>query len=389
MLISPSPFSLCCALLLCLPLALVFTSTSTPPTTVTSGTKKNLVPPPPPPIIIPTDDESLFKLASRVNSKPFPSSPSSSSPRKIAFMFLTTTPLPFSPLWELFFNQTEEIHQNHNNLYNIYIHADPNQTYDSPFTGVFNNRVIPSSKPTKRFTPSLISAARRLLAHALIHDSSNSMFALISSTCIPLHSFNFTYNTLIRSKKSFIEILPNEPGAYDRWVARGIDIMLPEIPFDKFRIGSQFFVLTRKHARLVVRDRRLWSKFKLPCLQWDVCYPEEHYFPTLLNMLDPQGCVPATLTHVDWHGRSDGHPRTYEASEVRPELIIKLRGDKLRYGGTEDDDEKKINGSDSSKMLYQKHHDDRFLFARKFSPDSLQPLMDIAEDIIFKDFLFL
>ncbi|MCL7042507.1 hypothetical protein MKW94_015227 [Papaver nudicaule] len=86
------------------------------------------------------------------------------------------------------------------------------------------------------------------------------MFAFVSSTCIPLHSFNFTYHTLIRSKKSFIEILPNEPGAYDRWAARGEEIMLPEIPFEKFRIGSQFFVLTRKHARIVVQDRRSQSK---------------------------------------------------------------------------------------------------------------------------------
>ncbi|KAI3964443.1 hypothetical protein MKX01_007133 [Papaver californicum] len=373
MLISPSPLSLCCALLLCLPLALVFTSTTTPSgtTTINSGAKRNLVPPPPPPppppIVLPSDDESLFKLASQPSSF-------SSSPRKIAFMFLTTTPLPFSPIWELFFNQNNGTEIHNSNFYNIYIHADPNQTYNSPFTGVFNNRIIPSSKPTKRFTPSLISAARRLLSHALIHDSSNSMFALISSTCIPLHSFNFTYNTLIRSKKSFIEILPNEPGAYDRWAARGLDIMLPEIPFDKFRVGSQFFVLTRKHARLVVQDQRLWSKFKLPCLKWDVCYPEEHYFPTLMNMFDPRGCIPATLTHVDWHGRSDGHPRTYEASEVSPELIIKLRSDKPRYGGN-DNDTKRINGSDP------------FLFARKFSQDSLQPLMDIAKHIIFKDFV--
>ncbi|KAI3988730.1 hypothetical protein MKX01_001502 [Papaver californicum] len=259
-------------------------------------------------------------------------------------MFLTITPLLFSPLWELFFNQNNQtkIHQNqnlesYNNLYNIYIHADPNQTYNSPFTCVFNNRIIPSSKPTKRFTPSLISAALRLLSHALIHDSSNSMFALISSTCIPLHSFNFTYNTLIRSKKSFIEILPNEPGAYDRWIARGLDIMLPEILFDKFHVGSQFFVLTRKHA--LIR------------------------------------CIPATLTHFDWHGRSDGHPHTCEASEVDHELIIKLRSDKPKYGtdaGSNDNDTKRINGSDS---------------LRKFSPDSLQPLMDIAKHIIFKDFL--
>ncbi|KAF8407136.1 hypothetical protein HHK36_006261 [Tetracentron sinense] len=374
--LSPTPFSLCCALLLCLPLAVIFTTT----TTTTSSTNENpsrrsvsttnnnqtTLPPPPP---LPENDDLLFRLAARVNPKPSPSG----SPKKLAFMFMTTAPLPLAPFWELYFFQNQT--QNKTKLFNIYIHADPSSHYDPPFSGVFSGRVIPS-KPTQRFTPSLISAARRLLAHALLHDPSNAMFALLSSTCIPLHSFNFTYTTLIRSKKSFIEILKNEPGTYGRYVARGPDAMLPEVPLQSFRIGSQFFVLTRRHARLVVKDQRLWSKFKLPCVRWDTCYPEENYFPTLLTMQDPSGCVPATLTHVDWNGRSDGHPRTYQAFEVGPELIHSLRRDTPRYG----DDR---TGNESDTFLLKRQYP--FLFARKFSPESLLPLMDIANDVIFRD----
>ncbi|XP_028101353.1 glycosyltransferase BC10-like [Camellia sinensis] len=420
--LSPTPFSLFCALLLCLPLAIIFTIITPPtptttsntsatsttnttsatsttnttattnggataaptPNTTTTTTNKTSVNPlptftptiktqenikntttttsPPPAAAEDDDDEPLLRRASRVNPNP-------STPKKVAFMFLTTTPLPFAPLWEIFFNQTPT------NLYNIYIHAAPSSPYDPPFSGLFENRVIPDSKPTRRFSPTLVSAARRLLSHALLHDPSNSMFALLSPSCIPLHSFNFTYKILIQSKKSFIEILKNEGGAYQRWAARGEQTMLPELPFHDFRIGSQFFVLTRKHARIVVSDRRLWSKFKLPCLDEYACYPEEHYFPPLVNMEDPRGCVPATLTHVDWRNRHDGHPRTYTASEVGPDLILSLRTDRPRYG----DDE--INGSDSS--VSRRH--DPFLFARKFSPDSIQPLLRIANDVIFKD----
>ncbi|KAF4377279.1 hypothetical protein F8388_012380 [Cannabis sativa] len=407
--LSPTPLSLICALLLCLPLAVVFTITSptTTPTATTAITTtiprtRNLsktqqqettfsaakrhqkidiksislpppsrphLPPPPPPPPPPKDDELLFSLASRVNSRPLPRK----SPKKLAFMFLTTTPLPFAPLWELYFNQTPKT------LYNIYIHADPTHQYDPPFSGVFARRVI-HSKPSERLTPSLTLAARRLLAHALLDDPSNAMFALLSPSCVPLHSFNFTYRTLIRSKKSFIEILEHEPWSYIRWAARGPEAMLPEVRFEDFRIGSQFWVLTRKHARLIVRDRKLWSKFSLPCVTLDTCYPEENYFPTLLNMLDYRGCVPATLTHVDWAGRSDGHPRTYEASEVGPELIQTLRSDLPRYGDME------INGTDSSvsKRFDHSHRRDPFLFARKFSPDAAEPLMSIARDVILR-----
>ncbi|GFZ08351.1 core-2/I-branching beta-1,6-N-acetylglucosaminyltransferase family protein [Actinidia rufa] len=308
------------------------------------------------------EDKLLLRRAAGSNPDP-------SSPRKLAFMFLTTSPLPFAPIWEMFFNQTPT------ELYNIYIHADPRIRYDPPFSGVFSNRVIPDSKPTQRYSPTLISAARRILARSLLHDPSNSMFALLSPACIPLHSFHFTYQTLVRSNQSFIEVLKNERGAYDRWAARGKHAMLPEVPFEEFRIGSQFFVLTRKHARMVVRDTRLWEKFKLPCLHKYTCYPEEHYFATLLHMEDPRGCVPATLTHVDWKGRRDGHPRTYTAGQLGPDLIHAFRRDRPRYGdyGT--------NGSDSSVIERR----DPFLFARKFSSDSLQPLLRIANDVLFQD----
>ncbi|KAJ4951179.1 hypothetical protein NE237_028011 [Protea cynaroides] len=390
---APTPFSLCCVLLLSLPLVIVFTITNPTVIPIFTSTRNNsnkpptkiLVPirnnkknydtkhkpaistPPPP---LPEDDESLFRLAARVNPKPWPTG----APKKLAFMFLTTRSLPFAPLWEIFFNQTNPKTKK---LFNIYIHADPSYHYDPPFSGIFAGRVI-HSKPTQRFTPTLISAARRLLAHALLDDPSNAMFTLLSDSCVPLHSFNFTYNTLIRSKKSFIEILSNEPGAYGRYVSRGEDIMLPEVPFQEFRTGSQFFVLTRRHAKLITKDKRLWSKFKLPCVEWDTCYPEENYFPTLVGMLDRRGCVPATLTHVNWTDRSDGHPRTYEASEVEPGLIFSLRRHRPRYG-----DDGSGSGNITESIISKRH--DPFLFARKFSPESLQSLLRIAKEVIFRD----
>ncbi|KAI3715769.1 hypothetical protein L6452_22756 [Arctium lappa] len=325
-------------------------------------------PPPPPPLMEDDDDSSLFQLAARVNPNPSPVG----APKKLAFLFLTAGPLPFAPLWELYFNRTKR-----EDLYNIYIHADPNHRYHPPFQGVFRNRTIPS-KPTRRHTPTLAAAHRRLLARALLHDPSNYMLALVSPSCIPLHSFDFTYKILVKSEKSFVEILENEVGARGRWAARGETAMLPEVRFERFRIGSQFSVLTRHHARVVVSDTRLWSKFKLPCLQENIyrCYPEENYFPTLLSMVDRRGCVPATLTYVDWKGHHNGHPHTFHASEVGPDLITALRRRRPRYGDEE------MNGSDAS---VRRRRDDPFLFARKFGADTVGALMDIANDVILRE----
>lgn len=151
--------------------------------------------------------------------------------------------------------------------------------------------------------------------------------------------------------------------------------MLPEVTFDAFRIGSQFWSLTRNHARVVVGDNRLWRKFRLPCVTDSTCYPEENYFPTLLSMVDPHGVVPATLTNVNWRGQNDGHPRTYNGSEVDPSLIRWLRESKPRYG------DMRINGSDLSVM----DRWDPFLFARKFASNCVDPLLNIAKDVLFKD----
>ncbi|XP_074575782.1 glycosyltransferase BC10-like [Curcuma longa] len=287
---------------------------------------------------------------------------------KIAFMFLTNSDLFFAPLWERFF-------RGHEQLFNVYIHADPSVRLLLPPTPSFRGRFIPA-KATQRGSPTLISAARRLLAAALIDDSSNAFFALVSQHCIPLHSFRFTYHAVFADPgspppahadgvlrhrhRSFIEILAGEPGLWDRYVARGDDVMLPEVPFDQFRVGSQFFILARRHAVMVVRDRRLWKKFKLPCLKSreDSCYPEEHYFPTLLEMQDPEGCTRYTLTRVNWTDSVGGHPHTYRPPEILGDLIKELRRSNSTYS---------------------------YLFARKFSPDCLDPLLNLADSVIFQD----
>lgn len=134
--------------------------------------------------------------------------------------------------------------------------------------------------------------------------------------------------------------------------------MLPEVQFEQFRVGSQFFVLTRKHAVVIIKDRKIWNKFKLPCYKANECYPEEHYFPTLLSMKDPNGLTRYTLTRVNWTGSTQGHPYTYKPSEISPELISRLRSSKFSSS---------------------------YLFARKFSPDCLKPLMEIADSDIFRD----
>ncbi|OAY39008.1 glycosyltransferase BC10 [Manihot esculenta] len=308
------------------------------------------------------DDFALFRKALKPRKKISHLATKNPTP-KIAFLFLTNSDLTFAPLWERFFH-------GNTHLCNIYIHADPFAQVSIPSSGIFKTQFIPS-KRTERGSPSLISAERRLLARAILDDPLNLYFALVSQHCIPLHSFKYMYRSLFGTTnnfraafaaqsqhRSFIEILSQDPNLQDRYNARGENAMLPEVPFEKFRVGSQFFVLAKRHAVLVLKDEKLWRKFKLPCLNLDSCYPEEHYFPTLLSMADPRGCSHYTLTNVNWTGSFDGHPYLYQAEEISTELVYRLRQSNSSYS---------------------------YFFARKFSPECLLPLMEIADDVIFRD----
>ncbi|CAN8254708.1 unnamed protein product [Cochlearia groenlandica] len=308
------------------------------------------------------DDLSLFHRAtvsaSSSNNRRLISLSHTPTP-KIAFLFLTNSDLTFLPLWESFF-------QGHEDLYNAYIHSDPSASVSvSPLRDSSIKAKFIPAKRTARASPSLISAERRLIARAVIDDPNNLYFALISQHCIPLHSFLYIHNHLfsdrnpISTNPSFVEILSGEPFLKNRYDARGEDAMLPEIAFDDFRVGSQFFVMAKRHALVVIKERKLWRKFKLPCVDEDSCYPEEHYFPTLLSMEDPRGCSGFSLTRVDWAGSVDGHPHTYETCEVSPLLIHTLR--------------RRSNSSLD------------YFFARKFSKEALKPLMEIADAVIFRD----
>ncbi|KAJ7519735.1 hypothetical protein O6H91_20G054000 [Diphasiastrum complanatum] len=268
---------------------------------------------------------------------------------KIAFLFLTRdSKLPFAPLWNLFFKGKE-------NLYSIYVHSDPSLfNLQNRNIGIFWGRFI-SSGQTQHGTASLIQAARRLLANALLDDPLNEYFALLSEHCIPLHSFKYIYDKITASSQSFQDI-GDWPYLLGRYDARGKDVMLPEVPFSEFRMGSQFFVLIKKHALMFVEDQKYWNKFKLPCLPEGPCYPEEHYFPTLLHIEDPKGFTGYSLTYMNWDEAQGPHPKSYKKEEINQALIVYLRS--------------KNNG--------------RFVFARKFDDDCLPKLLNLT-GIIFQE----
>ncbi|KAL3813262.1 hypothetical protein ACJIZ3_014530 [Penstemon smallii] len=283
-------------------------------------------------------DVELFLRASRVISVVEDFVP------KIAFMFLTPGPLPLAPLWERFF-------KGHEGMYSIYVHSHPSYNESDPKDSAFFGRRIPS-QPVYWGTISMIDAERRVLANALL-DSSNQRFVLLSDSCIPVFNFTTIYNYLLETNHSFLGSF-DDPGKAGR--GRYNQKMSPNITIEQWRKGSQWFEIHRDLALKIVSDNKYYQIFHEFCLP--PCYSDEHYLPTLVNILFSEMNSNRTITWVDW-SRGGPHPRRFGWIDVRVELLNHIR-----------------NGSE---CVYNENRTNIcHLFARKFLPNTLGPLLKVA-----------
>lgn len=199
----------------------------------------------------------------------------------------------------------------------------------------------------------MIDAEKRLLANALL-DISNQRFVLLSESCMPLFNFTTIYKYLINSNLSFL-------GSFDdpRSAGRGRynPKMSPSINITDWRKGSQWFEVHRDLALHIVSDTKYYRIFKTHCLP--PCYSDEHYIPTLVNILYPELNSNRSITWVDW-SRGGPHPAKFGGHQITDEFL-----DQIRY---------------RSKCLYNGNTVTSVcdLFARKFLPNALGPLLRIS-----------
>ncbi|KAK6912780.1 Glycosyl transferase, family 14 [Dillenia turbinata] len=300
---------------------------------------------PPSDLIHTMTDQELFWRASyvpRVKKYPFNRVP------KIAFMFLTKGSLPLAPLWERFLKGNEA-------YYSVFVHSSPSFYADFPPSSVFFRRQIPS-QVAEWGRMSMCDAERRLLANALL-DIFNEWFILVSETCIPLYNFTSIYQYIKRSRYNFVGAF-DDPGPFGR--GRYNENMEPEVTLSMWRKGSQWFEVNRGLAINIVEDTKFYPKFEEFCRP--PCYVDEHYFPTMLTIQAVNQLANRSLTWVDW-SRGGAHPATLGRADITEEFF-----EKVRQGPT------CLYNNQPSRVCY--------LFARKFAPSALEPLLLIAPTIL-------
>ncbi|CAI0552985.1 unnamed protein product [Linum tenue] len=296
------------------------------------------------------NDEELLWRASmepRISQYPYTRTP------KLAFMFLSRGSLPLAPLWEMFF-------KGHEGFYSIYLHVSSITDFTPPYSSsVFYNRMIPS-KPVQWGTATMVDAERRLLANALL-DWSNERFILLSDTCIPIFNFTTIYNYLIISSwnQSFLGSIDDpRPMGRGRYNKR----MQPELTLADWRKGSQWFEVHRRVAVQMVSDIKYYSILKQHCKP-PRCYMDEHYFPTLVTKILPEINTNHSITWVDW-SRPGSHPSMFVRKHVSEGFLMKIR-----------------NMTDCG-FTHRTRSTICFLFARKFHPSTLEPLLRIAPSLL-------
>ncbi|ERM99703.1 uncharacterized protein LOC18427741 [Amborella trichopoda] len=291
-------------------------------------------------------DEELFWRASMVPKKreyPYKRVP------KVAFMFLTRGPLPLAPFWDKFF-------QGHEGHYSVYVHTLPDYRLSVSTTSAFYGRQIPSQE-VKWGTINMADGERRLLANALL-DFSNERFVLLSESCIPMYNFPTVYNYLITSKESFVDSY-DDPSRYGR--GRYSRNMAPDIKLHQWRKGSQWFEAHRDVAVNIVSDSKYYTIFKKYCKP--SCYPDEHYIPTYLNMFYGSLNSNRSVTWVDW-SRGGPHPATFGGPDITEDFIFAIRNNGTTC----------FHNSEPTSLCY--------LFARKFAPSALGPLLNLSSTVM-------
>lgn len=291
---------------------------------------------------------------------------------KLAFLFLARHVMPLDILWEHFFEGS----QDHD--FSIFIHARPGYVYTEENTKcrAFVNRQLEDSIQVVWGEASMIQAERLLLTEAL-KDPLNERFFLLSDSCIPLYSFDYVYNYVMTSQKSFVD-------SFVDYSDEQYNINMESvIPHENWRKGSQWFALTRKHAIAVVSDSTVFPVFQESCKKVSLpenstadpltnaamkphnCIPDEHYIQTLFAMEElEEQTERRTLTYSRWEnqvkgkGREGWHPVTYTFSDATLQAIKDIQAIvSIRYETEDRTEWCKVAGEARP----------CFLFARKFT----------------------
>lgn len=201
---------------------------------------------------------------------------------KIAFLFLTITNIVHEDYWRDFF-------RNHDDKYSILVHAKEQVSSNSWF------KQFEMPYKVENSWARTMKAQLALLKEAL-KDPHNEMFIFCSQNCIPLQSFNFIYDELINTRMSTFRYEQN-PHADPKRSCYEAHRDFQPIPLEHQYKNSQWIILNREHAEMMVNDKNCLIDFisRFP-------HDQEHYPSIFLALREKLNEVhKCEKTMVVWH----------------------------------------------------------------------------------------
>lgn len=235
--------------------------------------------------------------------------------KKIVLCFLIYDVINHEEVWNIFLSNVDK------NKYNIYIHYKTNKPLK-----YFENYKLKNCIETSYGDISLVKAQNLLLEEAL-KNNDNSHFIFISNSCIPLKSFNHLYNFL-NEDYSYFNMAKHET-CFPR-----CDHALNYIDKKYIQKASQWSILNRKHAKLMLEDDKY--------LEWFKNVPDEHSYITniFVNNLQNEIITTSNLandatTFTNWTGMDYKYPSEYglkNYSMISEEELVYLLNSKCLFG---------------------------------------------------------
>lgn len=204
--------------------------------------------------------------------------------KKIAFLFLIRDKILQEELWFNFFKNIDP------NKYSIYIHYKE----DKPLQ-FFDKYKLKQCIPTKYVDISIIYAQNLLLSEAL-KDKKNYKFIILSESCIPLKNFDYIYNSLTYNDFAIFNEAPKH-ACFPR-----CNTVLNFLKKDEIYKSSQWWILNRKYAELVISNKEYIEYFK------NIPSSDEHYYISIIKNKGSKKdlvCTPnlaeGATTFINWH----------------------------------------------------------------------------------------
>lgn len=230
---------------------------------------------------------------------------------KIAFLFLTIADVHHQNHWKDFF-------AGHEQEYSIYAHSK-----EALKAGDFLKPYEMEYKIDTTWANTM--RAQIELLRVALQDLDNIKFVFISESTIPLQDFDTVYARLTRCEESMFYFVSNPHlGKKAGWFDSSRD--LQPIPAHQQYKNSQWVVLNRKHAQLMVDDTYyidVITRYR---------FDQEHYPSTfLINCGAIDEIIPVNTTYVEWGVKAKKYPYHFTNLSSGNELSMLINAQKLGF----------------------------------------------------------